>query len=887
MNTRVAELFHALVDLSPEERMRYLVEHDIDEETWQEAEQLLAFDSRDSAPLLRDIGLVAGRTISQIDSTGRRCGPYRLVGVIGRGGMGVVYLAERVDGEVTQRAAVKLLQPGLHDTQRERFLQEREILAALTHPNIAHLLDAGHLEDGQPFLAMEYVEGKAIDVFTAGFGVRQKIRLFLKVCSAVSYLHRNLVVHRDLKPGNIVVTKDGEPKLLDFGIAKILDLTADSTVTGMRMLTPDYASPEQVMGSRISTTSDIYSLAAVLYQLLTGKPPHTFEDASPGAIASAISAREVTRPSKWAPGLKGDLELILMKALRKDPQARYSTVEQFAEDLEAFLESRPIRARKGDLVYRARKLARRYWVPLAAAALILASLSIGLYVANRERAVAQRRFDEVRRLSNKLFDIDRRVLALPGNARTRQLIVDTALDYLSRLASDVQGDPELALDMATAYMRVGRVQGVPISPNLGQPENAEQNLRIAESFIHSVLAERPDLPAAMLRAAQIAHDRMILAQARRPDTDALPLARESERWLEKYLSSGRADNEEMNQVSLLGANVANWYVRKDLFDDALRLLGRTIEVVRAANQPEQASRAYLIMARALRSTGDLDAALAAVRDGVSLLEALPADKKQGWALNMQLALLTQGEILGEDNAVSLGRTKEATDYFERAYKLAVDWAARDPSDAHSRFAVSGMGIRLAGVLRHSEPRRALAIYDEALRHIAEVKNNSRARRDEVRALAWSTYPLRQMGQSAEARARLDSAFARLGEMKLYPADQVIPGSEADNALTALAEYEAGRGRVLRGIETYQQLLDRIMASKPKPESSLWDATDLSNIYAAMAVLYRRARLPDPASDLESRRADLWLYWDRKLPNNPFARRQLADSSARLSALPKK
>jgi predicted Ser/Thr protein kinase/tetratricopeptide (TPR) repeat protein len=874
-------LFHQLADLSPDERSRYLDEHDVDDETANQVQQLLAFDSRpDSTAIKRDIRFAAESALLQLDATGRRCGPYRLVSVLGRGGMGVVYLAERVDGEVRQRAAVKLLQPGLQDSQRQRFLQEREILAGLTHPNIAHLLDAGHLEDGQPFLAMEYVEGKGIDTATAGMGVRQKIRLFLKVCGAVAYLHRNLIVHRDLKPGNIVVTEDGDPKLLDFGIAKILDLTTDSTMTGLRMLTPDYASPEQVLGGRVSTTSDIYSLAAVLYQLLTGKPPQTFEDGSPGAIASALSEREVTRPSRWAPGIKGDLELILMKALRKDPQERYTTVEQFAEDLEAYLESRPIRARKGDLAYRARKLARKYWAPLAAGALIVASLSIGLYVANRERAVAQKRFDDVRQLSNKLFDIDRRVLALPGNSRTRQLIVDTSLEYLRRLATDVQGDPDLALDVGTAYMRVGRVQGVPISPNLGQPDNAEQNLRIAERLIGSALAARPDSPAAMLRAAQIAHDRMVLAEARRPDTEALPLARESERWLEKYLNSGRADEAEMNQVSLLGANIANWYVQKDLFDEALRLLRRTIAVVRAANQPEQASRAYLIMARALRSRGDLDGALAAIREGLTLLEALPADKKAGWALNIELALLIQGEILGEDNAVSLGRTKEAAEYFERTYKLAVDWAARDSSDAHSRFAVSGRGLRLAGVLRHSHPHRALAIYDEVLRRLAEIRNNSRARRDEVRALAWSTYPLRQLGRSAEAGTRLDAAFSRLKELKLYPAEQVIPGSEADNALTALAEYEAGKGNILRGIETYQQLLNRIMASKPKPESNLWDATDLSNTYAAVAVLYRRARLTDPAAAMEVRRADLWRHWDRKLPNNPFVRRQLAASSAR-------
>jgi tetratricopeptide (TPR) repeat protein len=634
----------------------------------------------------------------------------------------------------------------------------------------------------------------------------------------------------------------------------------------------------------------------LLYLLLTGQHPAGPGPHSPADLVKAIVDIEPPRMSEVARAaptdklrrlLRGDLDTIVAKALRKAPQDRYQTVEQLAEDLAAYLESRPIRARKGDWAYRARKLARRYWVPLAAGALILTSLLVGLYVANRERAVAQKRFNEVRQLSNKLFDIDRQVLGLPGSSKARQLIVDTSLEYLRRLATDVRGDPDLALDVGTAYMRVGRVQGVPISTNLGQADNAEQNLRIAEGLIHSVLAARPNNRTAMLRAAQIAHDRMVLAEARRPDTEALPLARQSDQWLGKYLSTGNVDAAEMNQVAMIGANIANWYVRKDLLDEALRLLRRTIEVARAANQPEHATNAHIIMARALRSTGDLDGALAAIGEGVSLMESLPVAQPTTWAITFGLALVTQGEILGEDNAVSLGRRQEAAEYFERCYRLAVDRARRDPDDALSRFAVSTRGIRLAGVLRHSDPRRALAIYDEALRHITEVKNNSRARRDEVRALARSTYPLRQIGRSDEARKRLDIAFSRLSELKLYPAEQVELGSEPDDALRAQAEYEAGKGHVLRGIETYQQLLGRIMASKPKPESRLRDATDLSNIYAAMAVLYRRARLADLASASETRRLDLWRHWDHKLPNNPFVRRQLAGKSAPQFRAPQK
>jgi len=750
-------------------------------------------------------------------------------------------------------------------------------------PNIARLLDAGHLDNGQPFLAMEHVDGRPIDVYAVGLGLRQKIALFVKVCAAVGYLHGNLVVHRDLKPNNILVTSDGEPKLLDFGIAKILDQATDSTVTMMRMLTPDYASPEQVMGGRISTATDIYSLGALLYRLLTGKLPHEFEESTPEGIASAVVRRPVTRPSRWTPALRGDVELILMKALRKDPQERYATVEQFADDLQAFLESRPVRAHKGDLLYRTRKLARRHWPPLAAAALALAGLLLGLYAVNRERAIAQRRFDEVRQLSNKLFDVDTQVLVLPGNSRVRQLIVDTALDYLRRLAMDAGTDPALALDVGTAYMRVGRVQGVDITPNLGQADNAEQNLRIAERLIRSVREAQPANRTALLRSAQIAHDRMVLAQARRPDTEALPLALQSKEWLEKYLSTGQVEEAEKNQVVIVGMNVANWYIRKDLMDAGLGLLRRTIEIARATNQPAQEGAAQIAMARAYRSTGDLDGALAAIREAVRLLKPVPGDQTNRGKRTYRLALATQGRILGEDGSVSLGRPREAAEYFELALSISTDLVRQDAHEAGFRLSLSNDGISLAGVLRHWDPRRAVAIYDEILRRLAEVKNNSRARRDEVRALAGSTYPLRQLGRSGEARERLDAAFARLHELKLYPAERVEPGSEPADALRALAEYEAGQGNILRGIDLYQQLLSRIMASKPKPESNLANAADFSNIYRAMAVLHRRVRQANRASELEARRIELWRHWDSKLPNNTFVRRQIDGASAQYIA----
>ena len=878
MNQRVQELFHQLADLPPAERLRYFAEQDVDEPTRREVEGLLAFDSAESIPLLRGISDASGQALSQMYA-GQRCGPFRLVSVLGRGGMGVVYLAERADGEVNQRVAVKLLRPGVLDLQRERFLQERQILAELVHPNIARLLDAGHLDDGQPFLAMEYVDGQPIDEYAAKLNLTQTLRLFLKVCGAVAYLHRNLVVHRDLKPGNILVTAEGEPKLLDFGIAKIVGLS-DAIVTEIQMLTPDYASPEQVMGVPIGTPSDVYSLGAVLYQILTGQKPHRFEDTSPGAIYATISSRDITRPSKWAPSLEGDVEAIIMKALRKEPSERYQTVEQFAEDLEAFLESRPIRARQGDLAYRARKFARRYWLPVTATALTVTGLVAGLLIANHERAIAQRRFAEVRQLSNKLFEIDVQVRRLPGSTQARQLIVDTSLEYLSRLAADASRDPDLAFDLGTAYMRVARVQGVPINTNLGQMDKAEQTSRAAERLMKDVLSAQPGNRMAYLRAAQIAHDRMVLAEYRHPPDEALPLARKSEEWLQKYLSTGPVSSEriEAEGVVIVGMNIANWYVRTEHVDEALRLLQRTIEIAKATGQPRQAGAAQIVVARALRSRADLDGALAAIREGVALLESKAGQESVGQLSTLGVALSMQGQILGEDGAVSLGRSQEAAEYFDRAFKLSLNVAQRDPNDAESRLRTSAAGIRLGDVLRHSDPQRALDVYDEALRRVGEVKNNSRSRDDEVKALVGSTYPLVKLGRSEEARRRLDTAFARLKENKTYPVNEVSLGSDADLALRALAEYEASTGDVARGLETYRQLLEKIMASKPTHEKDLPDATDLSDIYRAKALLHRRAHQPEAAADLDARRVALWTAWDRKLPKNPFVTRQLASAA---------
>ena len=614
------------------------------------------------------------------------CGPYRLGNLLGRGGMGSVYAAERADGEVRQRVAVKLLRPGADPPQfRAWFLSERQILATLSHPNIARLLDAGHREDGQPYLVMEYVEGKTIDVYVAGMSVRQKITLFLKVCAAVSYLHRNLVVHRDLKPSNILVTEEDEPKLLDFGIAKILDLGGDATVTSVRMLTPEYASPEQAAGGRMTTATDIYSLGAVLYKLLTGASPYQSTGKLPASLAASTSPRKIAPPSKLAPDLKGDLEAIVLKALREEPQERYASVEKLSEDLENYLAGRPIRARTGDGWYRIRKFLRRYWLPAVAATLTIGSLAVGLTIANHERAIAERRFTDVRQLANKLFDIDDQVSKLSGSTETRRLILETSLEYLRRISADVRLDPALALEIGTAYMRVARVQRADNA--LGQTQLAEGNDRKAQVLIDSALASQPSNRVALLRSAEISQEQMQIA-SQRDQKEALRFARKTDQTMQAYLNAANRehhlDRSEAEDAILVLLNVANIYAYGEQFDESVAISRHAIDLARTAKWPAYAGAAELNLAIVYQEQGQLEPALQAIREATQILEPAPGEKSVGKPLAFVSALIREGSILGEDGGISLDRPDEALPYLERAREIADDLAQRDPNQFTSR-----------------------------------------------------------------------------------------------------------------------------------------------------------------------------------------------------------
>ena len=468
---------------------------------------------------------VAGASPPAESLAGKRIGAYQIVEEIAEGGMGSVYLAIRADDQYRKQVAIKLVRGGLGDAfRRQRFRAERQILANLDHPNIARLLDGGALEDGQPYVVMEYVRGQPIDQFcdSRGLSVSQRLRLFRTVCSAVAYAHQHLVIHRDLKPANILVTESGEPKLLDFGIAKILDAdaaaaTGDATLTVLRPMTPEYASPEQVRGEPMTTASDVYSLGVVLYGLLTGQRPYPGTSRVPHEIAQAVCDAQPERPSaaidrvdapanppqgtreKLRRRLRGDVDNIVLKALRKEPERRYASVEQFSEDIRRHLKGLPVIARPDTFWYRGGKFVNRHKAAVLTASLAVAALVAGLiitlrqtYVARAERARAEQRFNDVRALANSLlFEVHDAIQNLPGSTAARKLIVDRALGYLDTLAAEAKGNLSLQRELAAAYQKVGDVQGGFREANLGDTAGALASYRKSLGILEAVTAADP------------------------------------------------------------------------------------------------------------------------------------------------------------------------------------------------------------------------------------------------------------------------------------------------------------------------------------------------------------------------------------------------------------
>jgi len=400
---------------------------------------------------------------------GARVGPYRVLSLLGYGGMGSVWLAERADGLFTRRVALKLIHPALKSRViSERFTREREILASLNHPNIARLLDAGFTDDGQSYLALDYVAGAPLTTYCdeRRLGTRERLELFRQVLSAVQYAHANLVIHRDLKPANILVTEEGQVQLLDFGIAKLLTeeeaKETELTQLGGRALTPDYAAPEQIAGAPVTTAADVYALGVMLYELLTGERPYRLKRDSRGALEEAILRAEPAAPSraasseaaaaarattakKLSSSLRGDLDTIAIKALKKLPAERYPTVNAFGEDIERFLRGDVVLAQPDSAVYRALKFARRHWVGISVTSALILTLTGGLAATFYQAQRAEREGRKATAVKEFLIDIFKQSsVENPGGVEAKKVTAEQLLDLgARRIRVQLHDQPEV------------------------------------------------------------------------------------------------------------------------------------------------------------------------------------------------------------------------------------------------------------------------------------------------------------------------------------------------------------------------------------------------------------------------------------------------------------
>ena len=490
---RIEDIFHSALDCAPGQRPAFLDSAcGGDTGLRREVESLLALNDSSgftNASALEE-GISSLERRNQKMTEGRRIGSYRVLREIGRGGMGNVYLAARADDEFQKLVAVKVIRRGLdNDEIIERFRSERQILATLDHPNITRLLDGGTTEDGLPYFVMEYIEGEPIDVYCDRhrLNITERLKLFQGVCAAVRYAHQNLVVHRDIKPGNVLVTKEGVPRLLDFGIAKLLASGANSNQTAAtaRLLTPEYASPEQVRGEPITIASDVYSLGVLLYVLLTGRRPYRQSMSSPAEIERSICEEEPERPSaavlrqeaepdaarqvaegtpdKLRRRFEGDLDNIVLKALRKEPHRRYTSVEQFSEDINRHLGNLPVMARPDTRRYRITKFIQRNKAGVAAAALIFLILIAGLAAVSWQAHIARLEQAKAARINAFLQEMIS-YSAVTGSSANRKgrdaTVADMLDDAVQRVETELKDQPEVRAEMlgtiGGAYMSLAK-----------------------------------------------------------------------------------------------------------------------------------------------------------------------------------------------------------------------------------------------------------------------------------------------------------------------------------------------------------------------------------------------------------------------------------------------
>ncbi|MGB7202258.1 MAG: serine/threonine-protein kinase [Pyrinomonadaceae bacterium] len=775
----IKQVFLTALDMPEQKRDEYLAE--CDEHVRAKVEKLLRADKNAESfivePAIIDTGLIK-ETEHDPFMNGNIDG-YKIIREIGHGGMGTVYLANRDGESFDKTVALKLVKRGM-DTNAvlKRFVMERSILAQLEHPNIAGLIDGGTTPDGLPYFVMEYVDGQPVTKYCGAnnLSIIERLELFQKVCGAVSYAHANLVVHRDVKPSNILVTQDGTPKLLDFGIAKLLHPdwsldTAEATATMFRILTPEYASPEQIRGLPVTTASDVYSLGVVLYELLTGERPYNIESRLPEEVAQIVLTEEPLKPSDAGTRgsnkaetdpkskiqnpklLKGDLDNIILKALRKEPERRYQSVQEFSEDIRRHLTGLPVTATADTTFYRIEKFVKRHRAGVFAGSLIFFTLLIATtitawqgVVARREQAKAEQRFNEVRQLANTvLFEYHDGIARLPGSTPLREKMVKDALRYLDNLAAENIDDASLQSELATAYFKVGEVQGSPGNSSLGDYGGALESFRKSLTIRESLVASDSNNTSLKLDLAQsyqlVGHTSQV--------TDDLPAAFENyQKAFAIFDSMPREALEAKRSYATLHTRFAKALSSSGDHAKALenyRLATAFLNELISLNPDNRALKRDLgislqLLGDELERSVELKEALSVQRQAFVVLEPLRVETDAGSKRDLSSAYGRIGDVL-----FKLGEYKEALAMQQKVLASSQEILRVDPTDARAR-------------------RDVQVDYYTIARNYSELGRMSEALVSLQKCIDFAAAAVAANPESSEARGDLAVAYYYFGEM---------------------------------------------------------------------------------------------------------------------------
>ncbi|MBN9656937.1 MAG: protein kinase [Acidobacteria bacterium] len=729
---QIKDILAAVLELEPDRRAGYLEEACRGDEALRaEVDAYLQYEPEASErlPVTRwsDADLNPETVPEHVPE---RLGPYRILRALGEGGMGIVYLAERDDGAYRQQVAVKIMRSGAGSGRlAELFRRERQILAGLRHPGIAALMDGGATADGRLYYVLEYVQGRPLIDFCGShhFTLAERLRLFTRICDAVAHAHRNLVIHRDIKPANILVTEAGTPKLLDFGLAKVFDEAAGAAITQTTatMLTPAYASPEQVRGEPLSTATDIYSLGVVLYELLAGQGPYATADTSPLETYRAVCEVE-PKPLSQLVKVPQELDDIVMMALRKEPERRYATVDEFRQDIENYLQRRPVRASRGTFTYNAAKFVRRHRWGVAVSAAAVLGVSFFLAAILWQWRQSELRFQQARGMARTvIYELHDAIADLPGSTPARKLLVERALQYLSELEATGGKNRALQLEIAAAYLKIGDVQGHQSRANLGDLEGALDSFRHARKL----LLAYPGSDARNDEAQRL------LVDVDTGLTDIYETQGDAAGWnsvrpelmeLMRARATRFPDQPELDAVyrARLAHNaglsgkareaIPLWQAAIGAYTKLLAKNPSDAEVVRAL------ARCHSSLAGASQAVGDLGSALRhflqAEQLQKRLVEAAPRNTRARMELSFVLVEMGWIHHLLKDD-------RSAVADYQRTFTLQEELAAEDPSDFRARIELAKLMITAApAYLEAGNGQRAIELLTESRRRLlAELK----------------------------------------------------------------------------------------------------------------------------------------------------------------------